>query len=180
MDFDFSPDQQQLKDQARRYLADHCSPQAVRAVLDGPQSHDAALWTGLGEQGYLGAAIPDDLGGSGAGYLELCVVAEELGRAVAPVPFSSSIALAADLLMRAGTDAQKQRWLPGLASGAVIGTLALAESPAGCRPAASAATCSAASSAAPSSRWPTATSPTSPSWPRVTVPAMRCRCTSST
>ena len=129
MDFDFSPDQQQLKDQARRYLTDHCSPQAVRAVLDGPQSHDAALWTGLGEQGYLGAAIPDDLGGSGAGYLELCVVAEELGRAVAPVPFSSSIALAADLLMRASTDAQKQRWLPGLASGALIGTLALAEQP---------------------------------------------------
>ena len=129
MDFDFSPDQQQLKDQARRYLSDHCSSQAVRAVLDGPQSHDAALWTGLGEQGYLGAAIPDDLGGSGAGYLELCVVAEELGRAVAPVPFSSSIALAADLLMRAGTDAQKQLWLPGLASGALIGTLALAEQP---------------------------------------------------
>jgi acyl-CoA dehydrogenase len=129
MDFDFSPDQQQLKDQARRYLSDHCSSQAVRAVLDGPQSHDAALWTGLGEQGYLGAAIPDDLGGSGAGYLELCVVAEELGRAVAPVPFSSSIALAADLLLRAGTDAQKQRWLPGLASGALIGTLALAEQP---------------------------------------------------
>ncbi len=129
MDFDFSPDQQQLKDQARRYLADQCSPQAVRAVLDGPQSHDAALWTGLGEQGYLGAAIPDDLGGSGAGYLELCVVAEELGRAVAPVPFSSSIGLAADLLLRAGTDAQKQRWLPGLASGALIGTLALAEQP---------------------------------------------------
>jgi len=129
MDFDFSPDQQQLKEQARRYLADHCSSLAVRAVLDGPQSHDAALWQGLGAQGFLGAAVPEHLGGSGAGHLELCVIAEELGRAVAPVPFSSSIGLAAEMLLRAGSSAQQQRWLPGLASGALIGTLALAEQP---------------------------------------------------
>ena len=68
MDFDFSPEEQQLKDQARRYLADHCPSSAVRAVLDGPQSHDAVLWRGLGQQGYLGAALPEHLGGSGAGY----------------------------------------------------------------------------------------------------------------
>ncbi|HQC97099.1 MAG TPA: acyl-CoA dehydrogenase family protein [Aquabacterium sp.] len=129
MDFDFSPDQQQLKDQARRYLDDHCSSTAVRAVLDGPQSHDAALYAGLGQQGFLGAAIPEAYGGSGAGYGELCVIAEELGRAVAPVPFSSSIGLCAELLLRAGTEAQKQRWLPGLADGSVIGCLALAEQP---------------------------------------------------
>ena len=127
MDFEFSSDQQQLKDQARRYLADHCSSTAVRAVLDGPQSHDAALWRGLGTQGFLGAALPEAYGGSGAGYGELCVIAEELGRAVAPVPFSSSIGLFAELLLRAGTEAQKQRWLPGLADGSLIGTLALAE-----------------------------------------------------
>ena len=129
MDFDFSPDQQQLKEQVRRYLADHCSSTAVRAVLDGPQSHDAALWQGLGTQGFLGAALPEAYGGSGAGYAELCVIAEELGRAVAPVPFSSSIGLFAELLLRAGTEAQKQRWLPGLADGSLIGTLALAERP---------------------------------------------------
>ncbi len=58
MDFDFSPDQQQLKEQARRYLADHCSSQAVRAVLDGPQSHDAALWKGLGDTGLPGRSHP--------------------------------------------------------------------------------------------------------------------------
>ncbi len=140
MDFDFSPDQQQLKDQARRYLADHCSSTAVRAVLDGPQSHDAALWQGLGTQGFLGAAIPEAYGGSGAGYGELCVIAEELGRAVAPVPFSSSIGLFAELLLRAGTEAQKQRWLPGLADGSLIGTLALAEQPGRVTPAAIATT----------------------------------------
>ena len=136
MDFDFSPDQQQLKDQARRYLADHCSSAAVRAVLDGPQSHDAALYAGLGAQGFLGAAIPEAYGGSGAGYGELCVIAEELGRAVAPVPFSSSIGLCAELLLRAGTVAQKQRWLPGLADGSLIGTLALVERPGRVTPAA--------------------------------------------
>jgi alkylation response protein AidB-like acyl-CoA dehydrogenase len=127
MDFDLSPDQLQLKDQARRYLTDHCDRVAVRAVLDGPQSHDATLWQGLAAQGYLGAAIPEAYGGLGAGDLELCVIAEELGRALAPVPFSSAIAIAAELLVVAGTEAQKQRWLPALAAGTAIGTLALAE-----------------------------------------------------
>ena len=129
MDFDFTPDQQQLKDQARRFLADRCDRTAVRAVLDGPQSFDATLWQGLADQGYLGAAIPEAYGGLGAGYGELCVIAEELGRAVAPVPFSSSIAIAAELLLHAGTEAQKQRWLPLLVSGKTIATLALAERP---------------------------------------------------
>ena len=135
MDFDFSPDQQQLKDQARRFLADQCSRTAVRTVLDGPQAFDAKLWAGLAAQGYLGAAIPEAYGGLGAGTLELCVVAEELGRALAPVPFSSSIAVAAELLLQAGTEAQKQRWLPALASGVVIGALALAERPGQATPA---------------------------------------------
>jgi alkylation response protein AidB-like acyl-CoA dehydrogenase len=129
MDFDFSPEQQQLKDQARRFLAAQCDRTAVRAVLDGPQSFDARLWQGLADQGYLGAAIPEAYGGLGAGYGELCVIAEELGRAVAPVPFSSSIAVAAELLLHAGTEAQKQRWLPLLASGKTIATLALVERP---------------------------------------------------
>jgi len=129
MDFDFSPDQQQLKEQARRFLAAQCDRTAVRAVLDGAQSFDARLWQGLADQGYLGAAIPEAYGGLGAGYPELCVIAEELGRAVAPVPFSSSIAIAAELLLNAGTEAQKQRWLPQLASGKTIATLALTERP---------------------------------------------------
>lgn len=127
MEFDFSPEQKQLKDQVRRFLADRCDRTAVRAVLDGPQSHDQALWQGLGELGYLGATIPEAYGGLGAGYLEACVIAEELGRAVAPVPYSSSIALAAECLMLAGSEAQKQRYLPRLASGESIGTLAMAE-----------------------------------------------------
>jgi acyl-CoA dehydrogenase len=129
MDFDFTPEQRALQDQARRYLADRCDRRAVRAVLDGPQTHDAALWRGLADQGYLGAAIPEAYGGLGAGHDTLCVIAEELGRAVAPVPFAASIGGAAEALLVAGSEAQKARWLPQLASGAVIGTLAWVEGP---------------------------------------------------
>ena len=127
MNFDFSDEQKQLQDQARRYLADKCPPSAVRAVLEGGQSFDRDLWVGLGEMGFLGAAIPEAFGGVGLGHLELCVIAEELGRAIAPVPVASSIYLAAEFLMTAGSDAQKQAWLPKLASGETIGTFAYGE-----------------------------------------------------
>ena len=71
--------------------------------------------------------IPEEYGGLGLSYLELCVIAEELGRAVAPVPFSSSVYLATEALLLAGTEEQKEEWLPRLATGQVIGTLAMAE-----------------------------------------------------
>jgi alkylation response protein AidB-like acyl-CoA dehydrogenase len=127
MEFEFSAEQQQLKDQVRRFLADRCDRNAVRAVLEGEQPFDRPLWKAMGELGYLGASIPEAYGGLGAGYLEACVIAEELGRAVAPVPFGSSIALAAEFLLRAGTETQKQKYLPRVASGESIGTLALVE-----------------------------------------------------
>jgi alkylation response protein AidB-like acyl-CoA dehydrogenase len=127
MNFDFSDDQKQLRDQARKFLAEKCPPKAVRVVLDGKESHDRELWKGLAGMGFLGVAIPEEYGGAGAGHLELCVIAEEMGRALAPVPFSSTVYLAAEALMLAGSDAQKQAWLPKIASGEAIGTLALFE-----------------------------------------------------
>jgi len=127
MNFEFSDDQKQLRDQARRYLAEHSSPRAVRAVLEGHAPYDKALWSGLAEMGFLGVAIPEEYGGAGAGHLELCVMAEEIGRVLAPVPFSSTIYLAAEAIMLAGSDAQKAKWLPAIASGKAIGTLALFE-----------------------------------------------------
>ena len=127
MNFDFSDEQKQLRDEARKFLADRCAPTAVRAILEGPEPYDRALWKGLGEMGFLGAAIPEEYGGVGLGHLELCVIAEELGRANAPVPMASSIYLAAEALMLWGTEAQKSAWLPKLASGAAVGTLALCE-----------------------------------------------------
>src|SRR3954470_17175186 len=127
MNFDFSDDQKQLRDAARKYLAEKSSPKAVREVLDGKAPYDKELWKGLAEMGFLGVAIPETWGGSGAGHLELCVIAEEIGRALAPVPFSSTVYLAAEALMLAGSDPQKQKWLPKIASGEAIGTLALFE-----------------------------------------------------
>jgi alkylation response protein AidB-like acyl-CoA dehydrogenase len=128
MNFDFSDDQKQLRDQARKFLSEKCPPKAVRIVLDGKADYDRELWKGLAEMGFLGVAIPEEYGGAGAGHLELCVIAEEMGRALAPVPFSSTVYLAAEALLLAGSDAQKQRWLPRIASGDAIGTLALFES----------------------------------------------------
>ncbi|MBB5048200.1 alkylation response protein AidB-like acyl-CoA dehydrogenase [Rhodopseudomonas rhenobacensis] len=127
MNFDFSDEQKQLREQARRFLAEKCPPKAVREVLDGKAPYDRALWQGFAEMGFLGVAIPEQYGGAGAGQLELCVLAEEVGRALAPVPFSSTVYLAAEALLMAGSEAQKKKWLPRIASGEAIGTLALFE-----------------------------------------------------
>ena len=131
MNFEFSADQKLLGDQARKFLADNCASTEVRKILEGSDAYHHDLWRGIAELGWLGTAIPEAYGGLGAGYLELCVLAEELGRALAPVPFSSSIYLAAEALLLAGTEDQKQRWLPRLASGEAIGTFAIAESSGG-------------------------------------------------
>jgi alkylation response protein AidB-like acyl-CoA dehydrogenase len=127
MNFDFSDEQKQLRDEARKFLAEKCPSKAVRAVLDGNAPYDRGLWKGLAGMGFLGVAIPEAYGGAGAGHLELCVIAEEMGRALAPVPFSSTVYLAAEAILIAGDEAQKQKWLPLIAGGSAIGTLALFE-----------------------------------------------------
>src|SRR6476620_4740991 len=127
MNFDFSDDQKQMRDAARKFLSEKCAAKAVRAVLDGKASYDMELWKGLAEMGFLGGRRLIKIGGAGAGHLELCVIAEEMGRANAPVPFSSTVYLAAEALLIAGGEAQKQKWLPTIASGEAIGTLALFE-----------------------------------------------------
>ncbi|MBC8239223.1 MAG: acyl-CoA/acyl-ACP dehydrogenase [Alphaproteobacteria bacterium] len=133
MNFEFNDDQRMLRDQARRFLMDKSPPEVVRQTLETEQPYDQALWQQFGEMGWLGAAIPEAYGGSGMGHLELCVLAEELGRALAPTPFASSIYLGAEALLTAGSEEQKQSYLPDLATGAAIWCLALSEGP---RPAA--------------------------------------------
>jgi len=127
VNFDFSADQKALRDQARKFLTEHASSVRVRRILDTDEPYDRALWRGVAEMGWTGTAIPEVYGGAGFGYLELCVIAEELGRSVAPIPFSSTIYLVAEALLLAGTEAQKRTWLPRIASGEVVGCLALAE-----------------------------------------------------
>ena len=127
MNFEFSAEQNLLREQAQGFLQQHCPPAAVRAILDGEAAYDQALWRKMADLGWMATAIPEQHGGVGLSHLELCVIAEELGRAVAPVPFSSSVYLATEALLLAGSDAQQERWLPKLATGEAIGTFALAE-----------------------------------------------------
>ncbi len=130
MNFDFSDEQKILKDQARRFLSAESPVAAVRAVLENPAAgYDAALWRKIGEQGWCGAAIPEEYGGFAFGYIELCALAEELGRALAPVPVASSVYQFAEALLRGGSQAQKLEHLPQIASGETIGTLAFSEGP---------------------------------------------------
>jgi alkylation response protein AidB-like acyl-CoA dehydrogenase len=128
VNFDYTDDQKALKEEARRFLT-AASPLTVsRAVLENPgDGYDVALWGRIVEQGWCGATIPEAYGGLGLGYVELCALAEELGRAVAPVPFASSIYFFAEALKLAGGEEQKSQLLPLVASGELIGTLAISE-----------------------------------------------------
>jgi acyl-CoA dehydrogenase len=95
-------------------------------VLEGGGDYDIALFNAIAGLGWLGTAIPDAYGGSNLGYDGLCVVIEQLGYALAPVPFCSSI-LASEAILAAGNEQQKQSWLPAIVLGKSIGTLAFAE-----------------------------------------------------
>jgi acyl-CoA dehydrogenase len=127
MNFDFPDELKQLREEARRFLSERCPPSVPRRILEGPEPYDRALWQSMAEMGWTGAAIPEQYGGAGLGNLAVCVLAEELGHAVAPVPFSSSVYLATEAIQLFGSDAQKRQHLPRLAGGETIGTFAMAE-----------------------------------------------------
>ena len=130
MNFDYSDDQKFLKSEARKFLEANCPPARVRKVLDDEaKAYDAELWRAVAAQGWLGAAIPEEYGGLGLGHIELCAIAEELGRVVAPIPFASTVYVLAEALMLAGSEAQKKVLLPKIAAGEVIGCLATSEGP---------------------------------------------------
>ena len=127
MNFDFSEDQKLLADQVQRFLADNCNMQVVRRALDDGERFAADVWQGLAEMGLIGTAIDEQHGGTGAGYLELCLVAQQVGAHLAPVPFGSTVYLVAEAISQFGDDAIKQAWLPKISSGEVKGALALVE-----------------------------------------------------
>jgi alkylation response protein AidB-like acyl-CoA dehydrogenase len=127
MNFDFSDDSKQLRDQARRFLSQQCATSVVRRTLDGQEIYASDLWREIARLGWIGAAIPEEFGGAGLGYEGLCVLAEEIGRAVAPIPFASTAYLAAEAILTAGSESQRREWLPKLCDGSSIGCLALAE-----------------------------------------------------
>lgn len=129
MNLEFSEDQKFVQQTARDYLAQHAGLEVCRGVLESDRSYDADLWKGVAEMGWLGTALPEELGGAGMGALELLLIAEEVGRALAPIPFGSSVYGATEAIQRFGSEAQRKRHLPALAGGERIGTLALAEGP---------------------------------------------------
>ena len=133
MNFDLSDEQKMLAEQARGLLAERVPFDRLRKLIDadpmGGAEWDEPLWRELADMGFLGAHIPEQFGGLGLGALDLGVIGAELGRVNAAVPFHSSIALAAQAILLAGSDAQKREWLPGLANGTTIGCFAASEGP---------------------------------------------------
>jgi alkylation response protein AidB-like acyl-CoA dehydrogenase len=124
MDFGFTDDQRQIQRTARELLAERARPERVREHAEAGRS-DAELWRELCELGWPGIAVSEDSGGQGLGRIELSILCEELGRAVAPVPFLPTV-LAATLIEHAGSPEQRERWLPGLAAGETPGALGVA------------------------------------------------------
>jgi alkylation response protein AidB-like acyl-CoA dehydrogenase len=130
MNFDYSDEQRQLMQEARRFLDDCCPAARVRAILeDDVHSYDEVLWKSVADLGWLGTSIPERYGGLGLGYVELCALAEELGRVLAPIPFSSTLYFFAEALLLAGSERQCAQWLPRIARGELIGCLATSEGP---------------------------------------------------
>jgi alkylation response protein AidB-like acyl-CoA dehydrogenase len=124
MDFGLTDDQHDIQRTARELLAERARPERMREHAEAART-DGELWRELSELGWPGIAVAEEHGGQGLGAVELAILCEELGRSVAPVPFLPTV-LAATLIEHAGSDAQKATWLPGLASGAAPGAVAVA------------------------------------------------------
>ncbi len=123
MNFDFTDDQQAIKRTANEMLAARFKPERVRELSEAGE-HDDGAWKEMSELGWAGIFIDEDHGGQGLGVVELVILMEELGYALAPVPFLSNAA-AGLALQFAGSDEQKERWLPGIASGEARGTVGM-------------------------------------------------------
>lgn len=126
MDFGLSQDQVLLKDTIRRWLDAECPTTRVRAVMESPSGHDAALWRGLAELGVTGLQVPPAHGGAGLELLDVALAAEELGWAAAPGPFLAT-AMATAALLASDDGEVHRRWLPGIATGDVVATVAIGE-----------------------------------------------------
>ena len=127
MNLDFSDDQKFLQEEARKFLEKEQALNRNRSVLETDNKFDEDLWEKIVELGWTGIRIPEDYGGLGLGHLELCVIAEELGRFLAPVPYSSSVYLFTEAIINYGTDEIKKDILPKLVSGEIVGTLGVTE-----------------------------------------------------
>ena len=128
MNFAFSEEQEELRRSVRRFLEDKSPVTEVRRLMETTEGYDPKVWSQMGnELGLQSLHIPEAYGGQGFSFVELVVVLEEMGRALLCAPFFSTVCLAADAIINAGTEEQKQALLPGIASGETIATLAFTE-----------------------------------------------------
>jgi alkylation response protein AidB-like acyl-CoA dehydrogenase len=127
MNFGFNEEQELLRSTARKFFGNECASETVRKLMEGPEGMTPDLWKKLAEQGWLGLIVPEEFGGMALGIVDLAVLMEEMGRAVVPGPFFSTVLLGGLAILDAGTDAQKKAWLPKLASGEARATLAWME-----------------------------------------------------
>lgn len=127
MNFDFSCDVTAMRREVQSFLADRLPAGTVRQFLEAGPAVDRKLWAEMAEMGWLGLTVPEEYGGSGLGHEALCMLAEEVGAFLPPVPFASTLYLATEALLAFGSAAQKARWLPLLAGGSLTGAVALAE-----------------------------------------------------
>lgn len=127
MDLGLNETQQMLKNSAREFLQAECPDTYVRAMEEDARGYTPDMWQKIAEQGWLGLIFPEEYGGVGLTYLDLSVLLEEMGRALLPGPFFSTIVMGGMAIMDAGTDEQKRRLLPQICDGQHIVTLALTE-----------------------------------------------------
>jgi alkylation response protein AidB-like acyl-CoA dehydrogenase len=128
MDFQLTEDQTTIRDLAAKVLADHCTPEALRANEDSDSpGFDRVLWAKLADAGLLGITVPEEHGGLGLRLTELATLLEEVGRYAAPVPALAGLALGATIIKRHGSEQQQAYTLPGIAAGTMLVTAALVE-----------------------------------------------------
>ena len=128
MTFVFSAEQEELRAVVRRFLASKSPETEVRRLMETPDGYDAAVWRMMATQlGLQGLTIPEEYGGAGYGFVELIVVLEEMGRALLPAPYFSTVVLAASALLLSDDEAARKEYLPGIAIGETIATLAFVE-----------------------------------------------------
>jgi alkylation response protein AidB-like acyl-CoA dehydrogenase len=127
MDIGFTEEQELLRDTARRFLESECNTKFVRQQMAEPAAVTDEFWRKLSEQGWLGILYPEEEGGSGLGLVDLVVLMEEMGRAVMPGPFLSTVLLGGAVIGEAGTPAQRRQWVPRIAAGTAKAALAWTE-----------------------------------------------------
>ena len=127
MDLSLNEEQELLQTSARDFLSANCPVTHVRAMEEDATGYSPALWRDIADLGWAGLMFPETYGGAGYGFVELCVLMEECGRALLPSPFHSAVLTFGLPILLGGSEAQKQRYLPAIASGHMLGTLALTE-----------------------------------------------------